>query len=109
MFTTLLFTISLAWQSAITAERQPLDLIEKMYEQQAHEDARGIALQRQFDRARQRQFEQRFNSVARALADFGQTWNRSHKVDERKAERLKKAWRDLGQSDGWFNASADSK
>jgi hypothetical protein len=109
MFTTLFFTMSLAWQSGITAERQPLDLIEKMYEEQAREDALSRAFQRQFDRTRQREFEQRFNNVARALADFGQTWNQSHKVDKRKAGRLKKAWRDLEKSDGWFNTSADSK
>lgn len=109
MFTTLFFTMSLAWQSGITAERQPLDVIEKMYEEQAHEDALGRAFQRQFDNTKQREFEQRFNTVARALADFGQTWNQTHKVDERKAKRLKKAWRDLGKSDGWFNTAADSK
>ena len=109
MFTTLFFTMSLAWQSGITAERQPLDLIENMYETQAHEDALDRAFQRQLDRTRQRQFEQRFNNVARALADFGETWNQSHKVDERKAKRLKKAWRDLGKSDGWFKSSAESK
>jgi hypothetical protein len=109
MFTTLFFTMSLAWQSGITAERQPLHLIEKMYETQAQDDVLDRAFQRQLDRTRQRQFEQRFNNVARALADFGETWNQSHQVDERKAKRLKKAWRDLGKSDGWFNTSAESK
>jgi hypothetical protein len=109
MFTTLFFTMSLAWQSGITADRERFDLIEKMYETQAHHEALGRALERQFDSIRQRQFEKRFNDMARALADFGETWNQSHRVDERKAKRLKKAWRDLGKSDGWFNTLPDSK
>jgi hypothetical protein len=109
MFTTLFFSMSLAWQTGIVAERQPMDLIEKMYEDQAREEALDRALQRQFDSAKQRKFERRFNDMARALADFGETWNQSHKIDERKAERLKKAWRDLGKSNGWFNTSPDSK
>jgi len=110
MFTTLFFTMSLAWQSHGTAlSPGACEMIQNMYEEQAHEEALDRAFGQQSDAAKQRQFESRFNNVAKALADFGETWNQSHKIDERKEERLRKAWRDLGKVDRWFNTSSNSK
>jgi hypothetical protein len=106
MFTTLFFTMSLAWQSGSAIESRPFDLIEMMYEEQARAHALERAFQRQSDTTKQQVFELRFNDVAKALADFGGTWNQSHKIDERKAERLRKAWRNLGKADAWFDTSS---
>ena len=109
MFATLFFSMSLAWQSGITSESRPLDLVELMYEEQARENALERGFQRQSDLMKQHTFELRFNDVAKALADFGETWNQSHRIDRRKSERLRKAWRDLGKTDAWFDTSSRSK
>ena len=109
MFTTLFFTMSLAWQSGAALGSHPLDLIETMYEEQTRENAMERAFQRQFDTAKQHEFLLRYNDVAKALADFGETWNQFHKIDQRKAQRLKKAWRDLEKADAWFDTSSDSR
>jgi hypothetical protein len=107
MFTTLFFTMSLAWQSqSKPLNPSSLEMIETIYEEQAREEAMERAFQRYSDTTKQRQFELRFNDVAKALAEFGDTWNQSHKIDERKAQRLRKAWRDLGKADPWFDTSS---
>jgi hypothetical protein len=109
MFTTLFFSMSLVLQSGIVAESHPLDLVETMYEQQAREEALQRAFQRSSETTQEHIFEQRFNDVAKALAAFGETWNQSHRIDKRKSERLRKAWRDLGKTDAWFNTSPPEK
>jgi hypothetical protein len=110
MFTTLFFTMALGWQSPATSlDPNSLRMVDKIYESEAREEALERAFGRRSDATKLREFELRFNDVAKALADFGQTWNHSRKVDERKAERLRKAWRELGKTDGWFDTSADSK
>jgi hypothetical protein len=109
MLTTLFFTMSLAWQSGASINAQPLDLIERMYEEQARQNARERAAQRQFDATKTHVFELRFNNMAKALADFGETWNQYHRIDQHKAQRLRKAWRDLERADPWFDTSSDSK
>lgn len=108
MFTTFFFSMSLAWQSSSALGQNPLDLVEMMYEAQAREESMDRAFQRQSDAARQHAFILRFNHVAKALAEFGETWNQSHKVDQHEAQRLRKAWRDLEKTDGWFDTSSDS-
>lgn len=109
MFATLFFSMSLAWQSGITSDSRPLDLVEMMYEQQAREEALERGFQREADKTKEHVFELRFNDVSKALADLGETWNRSHRIDRRKSERLRKAWRDLGKTDAWFDTSSHSK
>jgi hypothetical protein len=109
MFATLFFSMSLAWQSGITSDSRPLDLVEMMYKQQAHEQALERGSRREADTAREHMFELRFNDVSKALADFGETWNHSHRIDKRKSDRLRKAWRDLGKTDAWFDTSSHSK
>lgn len=109
MFTTLFLTLSLAWQSPDVTGTRPLDLIELMYEHQAQQEAMSKVFDRQLDMTKQRQFELRYNDLAKALAAFGETWNQSHRIDERKAQRLRKAWRNLGKTDAWFDTSSASK
>ena len=109
MFTALFFSMSVVCQSGIVAESQPLDLVEAMYEEQAREEALERAFQRHSETTQEHIFERRFNDVAKALAAFGETWNQSHRIDKRKSERLRKAWRDLGKTDAWFNTSSPEK
>jgi hypothetical protein len=109
MFTTIFVTMALAWQSGDAIGVRPLDLIEMMYEDQARAQALDGAFDHRYDLMKQQQFVLRYNDVAKALADFGQTWNKSHQVDQRKVQRLRKAWRDLAKTDSWFDTSAESK
>lgn len=109
MFTTLFFAMSLAWQSGGSLEQSPLDMVQLMYEQQARAQALDQAFDHNSRMMKQRELEQRFNKVAKALAAFGETWNKSHEIDTREEERLRKAWRELGKADAWFGTSPKPK
>lgn len=104
---TVFFTLSLAFQNQVVIQSSdPLDTADTMRQSEARERALEQASDRQFDLFLERKFEIRYNDVAKALGDFGASWNRRHAIDPAKARRLKKAWHELGKAEPWFDTSA---
>jgi hypothetical protein len=53
----------------------------------------------------QHEFVEKFNAVVRAMADFAERYKTNNSVDVRKMKALRKAWKDLEQTDSWFSGS----
>lgn len=55
----------------------------------------------------EQQFVSKFNHLLETLRDFADQYN--HRViDVKKVKALKKAWRDLEKTDGWFRLDENS-
>lgn len=110
MVTTLFLTLTLAFQRPVALPNETsLDTLQGVVEQQVAEHTLDLARDRQYESFREHKFEVKFNDVTKALADFGDSWNRNHEVDKRKVDRLRKAWHDLVKADAWFDTSADQQ
>jgi hypothetical protein len=107
MLPTILFAVSLAFQDhASLGSPDPMEIVEKLYESEAQQQAFARAQNRMYDSFLEQRFQRKFNGLAKALLEFGQSWNRSHEFDPAQMDRLEKAWRDLAKADRWFNTSA---
>ena len=53
----------------------------------------------------QKGFEESFNRLGQALADFADQYNQHHTIDVKKVRAMKKAWRELEKSEPWFKGN----
>ena len=84
-----------------------MEIIQKMYEADAQQQTLDRLQDRLYESSREHRFQSKFNGLAKALREFGESWNRSHAIDHAQMDRLEKAWHDLAKADSWFNTSAD--
>lgn len=67
--------------------------------------SRVDAAQAQHEAAwQQRDFEERFNRLIDTMKDFADCYNRDRAIDVKKAEAVRRAWRELERSEGWFRS-----
>lgn len=54
----------------------------------------------------EQQFVGRFNRLLQVLQDFASHYNANHAIDLKRIKAVKRAWRDLENSEAWFKQDA---